>query len=63
MRFLRRHLSAAHGLSPEAYRARWNLPASHALTAPSYSVRRSSIAKEIGLGTRAMKQKAADKTR
>ncbi len=63
MRFLRRHLGAAHGLTPEAYRARWNLPASHALTAPSYSERRSAIAKDIGLGSRAMKQKTADKAR
>lgn len=63
MRFLRRHLNAAHGLTPDAYRSRWNLSASHALTAPSYSTRRSDIAKEIGLGTRAMKSKSAEKVR
>lgn len=57
MHFLRRHLKAAHGLTPETYRSRWNLPASHALTAPNYSTRRSDIAKQIGLGTRAMKSK------
>ena len=51
MRFLRRHLMAAHGLTPDAYRTRWNLPASHQLTAPSYSTRRSEIARQIGLGT------------
>jgi|LauGreDrversion4_2_1035121.scaffolds.fasta_scaffold846091_2 predicted transcriptional regulator len=61
MRFLRRHLMAAHDLTPDSYRSRWNLPASHALTAPSYSTRRSDIAKEIGLGTRNMKNKSGGK--
>jgi predicted transcriptional regulator len=63
MRFLRRHLNAAHGLTPDNYRSRWNLPASHALTAPSYSTRRSDIAKQIGLGTRAMKGKSSKEVR
>jgi predicted transcriptional regulator len=63
MRFLRRHLMAAHDLTPAGYRSRWNLPASHALTAPSYSLRRSDIAKEIGLGTRAMKSQPSKKVR
>lgn len=63
MRFLRRHLNAAHGLTPDAYRSRWNLPSSHVLTAPSYSTRRSDIAKQIGLGTRAMKIKSTKKAR
>jgi predicted transcriptional regulator len=47
---LRRHISTAHGLGVEAYRARWNLPADHAMTAPAYSKRRSTMAKQIGLG-------------
>ena len=47
---LRRHLSAAHGLSVDEYRARWNLRADHAVTAPAYSERRSMMAKEFGLG-------------
>jgi predicted transcriptional regulator len=52
-RTLRRHLRVAHGLEPAAYRTRWKLPADHPLTAPSYSARRSTMAKEIGLGRRA----------
>lgn len=63
MRFLRRHLKAAHDLTPEGYRSRWNLPASHALTAPDYSTRRSDIAKQIGLGSQAMKRQSAKKVR
>jgi predicted transcriptional regulator len=47
---LRRHLSTAHGLSVEQYRARWKLASDHALTAPAYSERRSMMAKEVGLG-------------
>ena len=47
---LRRHVSTAHGLSVEEYRARWNLPTDHAMTAPAYSERRSTMAKELGLG-------------
>jgi predicted transcriptional regulator len=47
---LRRQIATAHGLTVEEYRARWNLPADHAMTAPGYSERRSTMAKEIGLG-------------
>jgi predicted transcriptional regulator len=47
---LRRHLSTAHGLTVEQYRERWNLPADHAMTAPAYSERRSTMAKHFGLG-------------
>jgi predicted transcriptional regulator len=47
---LRRHLTTAHGLSVDAYRARWKLPADHAMTAPAYSERRSTMAKQLGLG-------------
>jgi predicted transcriptional regulator len=47
---VRRHLAAAHGLTVNEYRARWNLPADHAMIAPAYSERRSTMAKELGLG-------------
>jgi len=47
---LRRHLAAAHGLSPRDYRAKWDLRDTYPLTAPTYSKRRSSIAKQFGLG-------------
>jgi predicted transcriptional regulator len=51
-KMLRRHLTTAHGLSVEQYRARWNLPPDHAITAPGYSERRSTMAKQLGLGQR-----------
>jgi len=47
---LKRHLATGHGLSVEQYRVRWNLPREHPMTAPSYSERRSGLAKQIGLG-------------
>jgi predicted transcriptional regulator len=47
---LKRHLATGHGLSVDQYRARWNLPREHPITAPGYSERRSGLAKQIGLG-------------
>jgi predicted transcriptional regulator len=47
---LRRHLWIAHDLEVADYRTRWKLPADHPITAPAYSERRSSMAKQIGLG-------------
>jgi predicted transcriptional regulator len=50
---LRRHLRIAHGLAVADYRTRWQLPLDYPLTAPSYSARRSTLAKAIGLGRHA----------
>src|SRR6266849_493410 len=47
---LRRHLSTAHGLSLDQYRSRWKLPREHPMTAPGYSERRSTMAKQFRLG-------------
>jgi predicted transcriptional regulator len=49
---LKRHLQSAHGLTPEAYRARWGLPANYPMVAPAYAETRSALAKSIGLGTK-----------
>ncbi|MEW9838611.1 MucR family transcriptional regulator [Mesorhizobium marinum] len=47
---LRRHLSSHYGLSPQEYRAKWNLPHNYPMTAPSYAAARSQLAKKLGLG-------------
>jgi predicted transcriptional regulator len=47
---LKRHLATGHGLTAEQYRVRWDLARDHPITAPSYSERRSGLAKQIGLG-------------
>lgn len=49
-KMLRRHLTTRHGLTADEYLKRWGLPADHPLTAPNYSVQRSNLAKELGLG-------------
>jgi predicted transcriptional regulator len=46
---LRRHLGAL-GMTPEQYRAKWNLPADYPMVAPNYAAQRSELAKKIGLG-------------
>jgi predicted transcriptional regulator len=49
---LKRHLSKAHGLTPEGYREMFGLRADYPMVAPSTSRRRSEIARSIGLGRR-----------
>jgi predicted transcriptional regulator len=46
---LRRHL-AGHGLTPDEYRARYNLKADYPMVAEGYSQARRDMAKKIGLG-------------
>ena len=50
---LKRHLKTAYNMTPEEYRDRWQLPADYPMVAPNYARQRSTLAKEIGLGTRA----------
>ena len=47
---LRRHLSSFHNLTPDEYRAKWNLPNDYPMVAPAYSATRSQLAKDSGLG-------------
>lgn len=49
---LKPHLRARHGLNEGEYRARWNLPPKHRLTARIHSEQCSALAKERGLGKR-----------
>jgi predicted transcriptional regulator len=46
---LRRHLRL-HGLTPDQYREKWNLPAAYPMVAANYSSQRKALAKKIGLG-------------
>ena len=50
---LKRHLRTDFGLTPDQYRAKWNLPSDYPMVAPAYSARRSALAKSIGLGRKA----------
>jgi predicted transcriptional regulator len=48
---LKRHLTT-YGLTPVTYRQRFGLRDDYPMVAPSYSERRSSLAKALGLGVR-----------
>jgi predicted transcriptional regulator len=50
LRMLKRHLMVHYKLTPEAYRAKWNLPKDYPMVAPNYAARRRELALEIGLG-------------
>jgi len=52
MKMLKRHLQTVHGLTPQAYRSKWNLPDDYPMVATNYAKLRSSLAKESGLGLR-----------
>lgn len=47
---LKRHLWTAYEMTPEQYRAKWNLPADYPMVAPEYSAIRSALAVSAGLG-------------
>lgn len=47
---LKRYLRSQYDMSPEEYRAKWNLPASYPMVCPAYAKLRSAFAKKIGLG-------------
>lgn len=56
LKMLKRHLKTAYNMTPEEYREKWNLPSDYPMVAPNYAEHRSSLAKKIGLGTRARKK-------
>lgn len=50
LKMLKRHLRTTYNLTPEEYRAKWNLPLDYPMVAPNYAKQRSDFAKKIGLG-------------
>ncbi|OYW44227.1 MAG: transcriptional regulator [Sphingomonadales bacterium 32-68-7] len=50
LKMLKRYLKTNFNLTPEEYRARWNLPADYPMVAPAYAEKRRQLAKQIGLG-------------
>ena len=40
----------AYDMTPDEYRARWNLPSDYPMVAPSYAEKRRELAVKIGLG-------------
>jgi predicted transcriptional regulator len=50
LKMLKRHLMTHYNLTPDQYRARWNLAADYPMVAPNYAEKRRELAKKIGLG-------------
>ncbi len=50
LKMLKRHLRTVYNMTPEQYRAKWNLAADYPMVAPGYAEQRSVFAKKIGLG-------------
>lgn len=59
LKMLKRHLKTAYNMTPEEYRERWGLPADYPMVAPNYAEHRSTLAKKIGLGTKARRRPLA----
>jgi len=59
LKMLKRHLMTHYQMTPEQYRAKWNLPADYPMVAPNYAEQRRTLAKKIGLGTKRRKVVAA----
>ena len=47
---LKRHLRTTYDMTPEQYRAKWDLPRDYPMVAPNYAKARSELAKAMGLG-------------
>ncbi|MBI1261362.1 MAG: MucR family transcriptional regulator [Rhizobiales bacterium] len=52
---LKRHLRAHYDMSPDEYRAKWDLPSDYPMVAPNYAQARSKLAKKMGLGQQGRK--------
>jgi predicted transcriptional regulator len=57
LKMLKRHLRTSYDMTPEEYRQRWGLPHDYPMVAPNYAKRRSSLAKQIGLGVKGRKRR------
>ncbi len=57
---LKRYLQTNYGMTPQDYRAKWNLPADYPMVAPDYAEKRRTLAKAIGLGRKKAAPPAAE---
>lgn len=56
---LKRHLRTRYDMTPDQYRAKWNLASDYPMVAPNYAAARSELAKNMGLGQQRRKQDSA----
>jgi predicted transcriptional regulator len=52
LKMLKRYLATTYDMTPDQYREKWGLAKDYPMVAPNYALRRSSLAKESGLGRR-----------
>jgi predicted transcriptional regulator len=50
LKMLKRYLRTHFDMTPEQYRAKWDLPRDYPMVAPSYAATRKELAVKIGLG-------------
>lgn len=50
LKMLKRHLKTVYDMTPDEYRAKWNLPPEYPMVAPNYAKARSEMATKLGLG-------------
>lgn len=63
LKMLKRHLRTTYNMTPEEYRAKWNLPPDYPMVAPNYARQRSDFAKRIGLGRKGQETERSGKAR
>ena len=56
LKMLKRHLMTHYQMTPDQYRAKWNLASDYPMVAPNYAEQRRTLAKKIGLGTKRRKR-------
>jgi len=60
---LKRHLRTSHNMTPQEYRAFWNLSPDYPMVAPNYARARSELAKTMGLGLQRRKEPAKKRSK
>jgi predicted transcriptional regulator len=50
VKMLKSYLRTNFNITPEEYRAKWNLPRDYPMVSPNYAARRRELAMQIGLG-------------
>jgi predicted transcriptional regulator len=56
---LKRHLRTQYQMTPDQYRARWNLRADYPMVAPNYAAACSRLAKQMGLGQQGRRRESS----
>ncbi len=56
LKMLKRHLMTHYQMTPDQYRHKWGLGPDYPMVAPNYAEQRRTLAKSIGLGTKAARK-------